>query len=245
MVSASRRSKHLSLLGVVQYRRRSLQLAEQRDVMPEQIADATEVNSDRNRPNLSQITGSSQIADSAPVKNARSDTAIASGSIETGLQAELSFELLIWRDEHILVLDFSETESNSDVIKSKHSLTNNILKAIWPERTKGVDVHQHLWPITAVDTGAASAEQWLVALVAGHLQHNQAMPIWVMGDIGLQMLFADRTNFDELMGSSCRHQTLGVDLLITPSLSAMLANSKTKIQVWQLLKSLRRFSDQH
>lgn len=169
-------------------------------------------------------------------------------------QTEFGFDLLVWRTEKLLVLEFSQAQTED--VSLKHLLANNILKALWPQEFKGVEMHQHSWPMRGVAADISSATEWLNALLAGHL-HQQAqyggnMPIWLMGEAGLKMLFSDSGQqqenpeqsaepraLSELIGTSTRHEKLGVELIISPGLKQISESAVAKAQAWQLLKAVR------
>ena len=237
-MNALRREKYLETLGIVQYRRRSLTLVrtepEPNTGLQTIEEPAGEVKSQPDRAERS----SRSVQSSAPfidhiVESARESM---QGLSEEEL-ALYSFDLLVWRSAKVLVLEFSASES--EFAQLKHRLANNILKALWPQEFAGVELHQHSWPMPGIATDLVTAREWLNSLVAGHLQHETGMPIWVMGEQGLKMLFPDRSDFSELIGGRMHHETLNVELLITPGLKQVSESTVLKAQVWQLLKSIR------
>lgn len=248
VIEESRRFQYLKALGVTQYRRRSLTVIE--SVSAPITADQHVIMDSPNQLAVADNNGSEATAD------VRGNIAEVLRAAPTELPADIgqqavtashdqqrvespsdSFELLVWRSAQILVLDFSNSESA--MAQAKHRLANNIMKALWPLEFVGAGLHQHVWPMSGVDASGDSAREWLGSLVAGHLQHEETMPIWVMGEPGLKMLFPDQTDFSDLEGTRVRHEQLSVELLVSPSLSQILESAVAKAQTWQLLKSLR------
>ncbi|MEQ9567742.1 MAG: hypothetical protein RLN85_18375, partial [Pseudomonadales bacterium] len=74
---------------------------------------------------------------------------------------------------------------------------------------------------------------------SGHLQKNESAPVWLMGDIGLELLLGHQDNYDDMLGSRVRHPQLDLELYIGPSAHLMFENSVAKTQTWQMLRELR------
>ena len=248
-MEATQRAKYLNALGVVQYRRRSLAVVETLAEQETQSLAAAESSVGAN----ANVAAPLKQPDSAPasrseiaghlmqeleqVKVDLSEDASTQGSRQTTANSKpaFGFDLLVWRTEKILVLEFSAVESEQTGLK--HRLANNILKALWPQAFKGVELHQHSWPMQGVAADIGSATEWLNSLIAGHRHQAKVIPIWLMGDLGMQMLFPDHS--DELTGSWVRHDKLGADLLVTQGLKHISESTAAKAQLWQLLKTLR------
>lgn len=253
-MEASSREKHLKALGVVQYRRRSLTV-----INAAPLAEQTITESIKDSALVAQVSKTDHVSVINPVEakvetpnksvaadlvqeleQAKADLLSDTQGLENSKPA-FGFDLLVWRSPKILVLEFSVVESEE--ITLKHRLANNILKALWPQEFNGVDLHQHSWPMPGVAADIGSATEWLNSLVTGHLQHENSMPIWVMGELGLKMLFPEQAEsperLSELMGSRMRHEKLDVELLISPSLKHISESVVAKVQVWQLLKPIR------
>ena len=251
-MEAARRAKYLNALGVVQYRRRLLAVASPAPAR-ESVAAQTEIAPghkiappDTEKSSAAKIAGRFEkpIAVDDPVRvpeRAKSDLVEDSQGLKNDSPA-FGFNLLVWRSAKILVLEFSVLESEE--IDLKHRLANNMLKALWPLEFKGVEVYQHSWPMPGVAADITSATGWLNSLVSGHLHHESKTPIWVMGELGLKMLFPEQSgvseNLSRLIGTRTRHEKLGVDLLISPGLKHISASATAKAQTWQLLKPVRQ-----
>jgi len=157
------------------------------------------------------------------------------------------FDLLIWRTPKLLVLDFSQKEFS--LISLKHQLANNILRAIWPSEFKGCEMYQHSWPIKGIPNDVESSRQWFESLVTGYTQQGENLPIWLMGESGLNLIFHDQKRgmddesktptYEELIGTRMRHPTLDAEFLIGPGISKMLESTVAKVQTWQLLNALK------
>lgn len=261
-MAAVERAKYLDALGVVQYRRRSLSVVSpiQEKVQHPDHDQAQQSGQQTNRQavqaNESRIDTllsfreqrkqgeqQKQSTDRPALESKRTDVDQLLDEAQSVLsEAAFGFDLLAWRTEQMLVLEFSNGEQ--DLITVKHQLANNILNAFYGHRLNqafsGVELHQYSWPIDAMASDQASAQTWLHSLLAGHSQHQTGMPIWVMGQQGLSLLFEDKTaeQMSEMIGSKVRHELLDVDLLISQSLADMFDSAVAKAQAWQLLKTL-------
>ncbi len=238
-------SAMLQVLGIEQYRRRSLRVVSDTVSAQSQIPSPKETTG-RRRHRFPEAPGTSSPASGdlqlirkrqgagvgSHLGAAREDD-LATEHSSTGTQ---NFEVLVWRDPRILVLDVSTSEDT--MLQGKHRLANNILRALWTTEFAGADVHQYHWPIPGVDAGLDQARSWLTSLVASHAANHAEAPVWLMGDIGVGLLFPEKSQ-DRAAVGRLRHKTLGVDMLLTPALGGMLQNHVTKAETWHLLNTLR------
>lgn len=258
-MEASRRTKYLNAFGVVQYRRRSLSVVNTSLASEEAVevrAAPVEHPAGDSKPGskVASIPGKPAAADDLlqELEQVHADLSKAAQSIDSqnleNSQTAFGFDLLVWRTEKLMVLEFSVTESER--LTLKHRLVNNILKALWPQDFTGVELHQHSWPMKGATANIRSATEWLNSLVTGHLHHESHIPIWVMGEAGLKMLFPEKIDasshstglseqLSELMGTSIHHEKLDVELIISPSLKHISESAVAKAQIWQLLKPIR------
>ena len=220
-------AEYFEALGIVRYRRRELRVVEAASSaipVPEKVRDTT-------TPALNRPVSASVAPDLQPPVSADSNVQ----SQEPDQQ--LSFDLLIWKTGKLMVWEFSRGQA--DLSAAKHRLINNVLKALWPTDFKGVQMLQQSWPLPGSNASKASASDWLASTLSGHLQQSKAAPVWLMGDIGHDLILENQDSQDDMLGSRVKHPRLDLELFIGPSAQAMFDNPIAKAQTWQMLRELR------
>lgn len=219
-------AEYFEALGIVRYRRRELRVVEaasRADPVPEKVRDSI-------RPVPDEAVSVSVAPDVPPPVTTDSNA-------QSQEPDQLSFDLLIWKTGKLLVWEFSRDQA--DLSAAKHRLINNVLKALWPTDFKGVQMLQQSWPLPGSNASKASASDWLVSTLSGHLQQSKAAPVWLMGDIGHDLILENQDSQDDMLGSRVKHPRLDLELFIGPSAQAMFDNPIAKAQTWQMLRELR------
>lgn len=221
-------AEYFESLGIVRYRRRELRVVEaasSADPAPEKVRDSGRPAPDR------KVSASTAPAIQPP------KAAIDKDQKNLAPDQQISFDLLIWKTGKLLVWEFSRGQA--DLSDAKHRLVNNVLKALWPADFKGVQMLQQSWPLPGSNASKASASDWLASTLSGHLQQSNAQPVWLMGDIGHDLILGQQDSQDDMLGSRVRHPQLDLELFIGPSAQAMFDNPIAKAQTWQMLRELR------
>lgn len=216
-------AEYFEALGIVRYRRRELRVVEaasSTDPAPEKVRDSTSPGP--KRPVSADMPPPVTI-DRDP-KNHAPDQ-------------QISFDLLIWKTGKLLVWEFSRDQA--DLSAAKHRLVNNVLKALWPTDFKGVQMLQQSWPLPGSIASKASASEWLASTLSGHLQQSNAQPVWLMGDIGHELILGQQDGYHDMLGNRVKHPQLDLELFIGPPAQAMFDNPIAKAQTWQMLRGLR------
>lgn len=221
-------AEYFEALGIVRYRRRELRVVE----AASSAGPASEKVRDSNtRPALNRIA-------SAPVTSNLQPPASADSNAQSQVpDQQLSFDLLMWKTDKLLVWEFSREQVG--LASAKHRLVNNVLKALWPSGFEGVQMLQQNWPMPGVNASKTSASDWLASMLSGHLQQSEAVPVWLMGDIGMELLLEHQESHDDMVGSRIKHPRLDLELFIGPSAQIMFDNPIAKAQTWQMLRELR------
>ncbi|MEQ9210303.1 MAG: hypothetical protein RLN96_10760, partial [Pseudomonadales bacterium] len=197
------KAEYFEALGIVRYRRRELRVVETAssvDTAPEKVRDSN------TRPALNRVA-------SAPVTSDLQPPAPADSNTQSQMPGQqLSFDLLIWKTGKLLVWEFSREQA--ELASAKHRLVNNVLKALWPSGFEGVQMLQQNWPLPGVNASKTSASDWLASTLSGHLQQSDAAPVWLMGDIGLELILGQQDSYDDMLGSRVKHPQLELELFI-------------------------------
>jgi hypothetical protein len=246
-------AEYLEALGVVQYRRRELQVrqaasqANDHDLKREVIHE----------PDFSREPGVHSYKPSAPLSepnaptpapaNKAPDAAIHfihvdhQGDVapkpEQPVGQKISFDLLVWKTDRLLVWEVSSGEA--DQVPAKHLLVNNVLKALWPANFQGAKMLQQSWPLPDANASKKAASDWLASMLAGHLQQAPKVPVWLMGETALELIPGLQDMDDSLSGTRIKHPQLDLELYIGPSPQAMFDSPISKARTWQLLRELR------
>jgi len=221
-------AEYFEALGIVRYRRRELQIVEAASgaaLAPEKAHTSNTIAA------LNRVT-SVPVAPDVPPK-----VTLDSNTENQIPDQQVSFDMLIWKTDKLLVWEFSREQTEHSA--TKHRLVNNVLKALWPKGFSGVQMLQQSWPLPGSKASKTSASDWLASTLSGHIQQSRAAPVWLMGDIGLQLVLGHQDSYDDMLGSRVKHPQLDLELFIGPSVQVMFDNPIAKARTWQMLRELR------
>ena len=94
---------YLEALGIVQYRRRALQTQHPEKRADSPVGEVAELSRSTNPEQVKSFGGSSP----APSQKSSATTVDADSKVEAGTDELLSFDLLIWKTDKLLVWEFS------------------------------------------------------------------------------------------------------------------------------------------
>ena len=224
---------YLEALGIVQYRRRVLQTRHQETRIDSPVEGAVDLS----RPTVSEEITPTEAHPPASVTQSSSPTTTADDQVNVRPDELVSFDLLMWKTDNLLVWEFSQQESGLSA--AKHRLVNNILKALWPDNFQGVQLLQQSWPLAGANAGKTDANKWLGSMLSGHLEKSPGRPVWLMGDVGIELLLGSQDSPEDILGNRMQHPQLDLEFFVGASPQAMFENPIAKAQTWQMLRDIR------
>lgn len=232
----------LSVLGVVQYRKRSPRapVSSSEEVIQEDQPLAEPAKATAIPQSLVEDIHRPIAAEKALPVDEESKTA-SEHKPETET-ATREFDLLFWRCGNLLAIETSRDQQAQ--VDSKHRLTNNIFRAVFGAAYKGSPMYSLSWPEVVAsanqksDKGDGASEDWLRAFLKGQFTQDPQTQLWMMGDDVLELLLSKHGPKEEIQGVRLKDTQLGMEVLVTASLGDMMAKPYLKASVWQLLRTL-------
>jgi len=223
---------YLEALGIVQYRRRALQTINSAINADSPAGDVEDMPRTADPEKVSSVAGSP-----VPAHKSSSPIANTDNKVETRADEILSFDLLIWKTDKLLVWEFSQQESG--LSDTKHRLVNNILRALWPDNFQGAHLLLQSWPLAGSNAGKIDSSKWLGSMLSGHQEKRAGKPVWLMGDVGIELLLGEQDSLEDIVGNRVKHPELEIEFFVGASPQAMFENPIAKAQTWQMLRDIR------
>ena len=224
---------YLEALGIVQYRRRALQTINSAINSDLPISEVGDVPA----PAAPEEVVPSIARSPEPIQKPSSPIANADNKVEARADELLSFDLLIWKTDKLLVWEFSQQETG--LSDTKHRLVNNILRALWPDNFQGAEMLLQSWPLAGSNAGKVDASTWLGSMLSGHQEKGAGKPVWLMGDVGIELLLGKQDSLEDIVGNRIKHPELEIEIFVGASPQAMFENPIAKAQTWQMLRDMR------